>query len=228
MNSLVCYGLRGGVGTTSVVAALGFALHELQQRVLLIDWGAGNMLGLHFNCPLPDVSTTHAPELDNRIWQVLPDLHVLTGPAPDDMEQLQDWLATQQQGSQPYNWVLFDAATACRASILQDSLPDARSLAITNVDAASHVLVHRHMDTSSVPLLVNRFIPESKLQNDLLTVWRHRDQPAVVPVILHRDESWDEALAHKLPVGLYRPQSQAAHEAKSLAIWCLAQEEARD
>ena len=33
MNSLVCYGLRGGVGTTSVVAALGFALHEMQQRV---------------------------------------------------------------------------------------------------------------------------------------------------------------------------------------------------
>lgn len=229
MNHLVCYGLRGGVGTTSVVAALGFALHELQQRVLLVDWSADNMLGLHFNCPLPDVGATHSVELESRAWQALPDLHVLTGPASaaHDLEPLQDWLAVQQQENQPYDWILFDAATASRANRLQDSLPEAGCLAITNVDAASHVLVHQHMRTSRVPLLVNRFTPESRLQSDVLMVWRHRSQPAVIPVILHRDEAWDEALAHKLPVGLHRPQSQAAHEVQSLAIWCLAQEGAR-
>lgn len=227
MNSLVCYGLRGGVGTTSVVAALGFALHEMQQRVLLVDWSADNMLGLHFNCPLPNAEVTHNVGLEGRAWQVFPGLHVLTGPAVESLDQLQDWLATQQQKTQPYDWVVFDAATSARASSLQERLPEARCLAVTNVDAASHVLVHQHLHTSMAPLLVNRFVPESRLQSDVLMVWRHRSQPAVIPVILHRDEAWDEALAHKLPVGLHRPQSQAAHEVQSLAIWCLAQEGAR-
>ncbi len=57
--------LKGGVGKTSITAALGDALASFGRKVLLID---GNMsapnLGLHFNIIDPDVSLHHV--LDRR------------------------------------------------------------------------------------------------------------------------------------------------------------------
>ncbi|MGH8467320.1 MAG: cellulose synthase operon protein YhjQ/BcsQ, partial [Pseudomonas sp.] len=52
MTVVALSGIRGGTGTTSVVAALGFALHALGQRVLMVDLNPRNLLRLHFNLAL--------------------------------------------------------------------------------------------------------------------------------------------------------------------------------
>ena len=46
------HGVRGGVGTSSTLAALGYALHQLGQKVLMVDMCPENTLGLHFNLKL--------------------------------------------------------------------------------------------------------------------------------------------------------------------------------
>ncbi len=38
-------GVRGGVGTSSTLAALGYALHQLGQKVLVVDMCPENTLG---------------------------------------------------------------------------------------------------------------------------------------------------------------------------------------
>ncbi|WP_425298514.1 cellulose synthase operon protein YhjQ/BcsQ [Pantoea deleyi] len=52
MPQIALQGLRGGVGTTSLCAALGWALTALGERVLLIDGSPVSQLGAHFNLPI--------------------------------------------------------------------------------------------------------------------------------------------------------------------------------
>ncbi len=49
MTVLALQGVRGGVGTTSLTAALGWALHQLGESVLVIDASPDNLLRLSFN-----------------------------------------------------------------------------------------------------------------------------------------------------------------------------------
>lgn len=224
MNSLVCYGLRGGVGTTSVVAALGFALHALGEKVLLVDLTKDNILGMHFNCPLSRVENLESSLPNERLWQVVEGLQVLTSGLLvteqnlDKQEQLHAWLAQIEPNT--YDWILFDAPNMHLVKQVQSWLPVTKKLAVTNVDSAAALLMHRH--DQSITVLVNRFVPESRLQNDLLTMWQQKEQLDLVPVLLHADEAWNESLAYKLPVSLHLPLSQAAREVESLAVWCMA------
>ncbi|CNG61253.1 cellulose synthase [Yersinia enterocolitica] len=49
MPVLALQGIRGGIGTTSVIAALAWALQQLDESVLVIDFSPDNLLRLHFN-----------------------------------------------------------------------------------------------------------------------------------------------------------------------------------
>ena len=59
MIAMSLRGVRGGVGTSSTVAALGHALHALGQKVLLVDMCPENSLGLHFNMDLTPAKAGH-------------------------------------------------------------------------------------------------------------------------------------------------------------------------
>lgn len=51
MPVIALQGMRGGIGTTSVTAALAWAFQQLGESVLAIDCSADNLLRLHFNTP---------------------------------------------------------------------------------------------------------------------------------------------------------------------------------
>lgn len=220
MNYLAFYGLRGGTGTTSIVAALGYALHRQGQRVLLADLGGEGMLGLHLNCPVASLGV----EEGWQYWEAAPGLDVLAFSSRQtdvclngDTESRQDFL---QLITGKYDVLLFDLAGVGQADSLGSLLPCLHRFVVTPVDAAAHVRLHTAHGRD--PLLLNRFLPESRLQNDLRTLWLHDPRLKVLPVVLHHDEAWNEALAHKQPVGLIRANSLAAREMDSLAIWCMA------
>ena len=71
-------------------------------------------------------------------------------------------------------------------------------------------------------LLVNRYDPASRLQSDLLMVWRDLFRDRLPIQVVHRDEAFLEALACKAPLGHYAPQSLACRDVQSLAVRCLA------
>lgn len=49
MAVIALQGLRGGVGTTSITAALAWGLQQLGESVLVIDMTPANLLRMHFN-----------------------------------------------------------------------------------------------------------------------------------------------------------------------------------
>lgn len=240
MKTLAIRALRGGLGATSLLADLALALHQQGERVLLIALSPDNMLRLHFNVEISLESGWARAQLDAKAWnepalEVQPGLHLLPYGRVSDAEvaQLESALCADRECwaqrcnliSHAYDWVLFDlpqrlpghrfgVCATQRADLLID---------LAMPDAACHVLLQTRPHPLADLLLVNRFNPASQLQRDLLMIWRRRHGLPRQPQLVHEDEAVQEALAHKSPVGHYAPQSQAASDLRSLAIWCLSQ-----
>ena len=69
MPVIALQGLRGGMGTTSVTAALARALQQLGESVLAIDFTPDNLLRLHFNTPFELARGWARAERDGGRWQ---------------------------------------------------------------------------------------------------------------------------------------------------------------
>jgi len=233
MIAISLRGIRGGVGTSSTLAALAYALHALGQRVLVVDMCPENTLGLHFNLDLAPRDGWARATLDQQPWQqqawtVTPGLCVLPYGQLEGAELTrldamlldspQLWSKRQASLDQAFDWVLFD---------LPQRLPGhagnaqcAFSFTVLNADAACHVLLQTHARQGTV-FVVNRYDAGSQLQRDLALIWHHRYAASVVPINLHADEAMGEALASREPVGRYAPCSLIAQDIISLASWCL-------
>jgi cellulose synthase operon protein YhjQ len=227
MTLLALSGLRGGVGCTSLVAALGFALQALGQRVLLLDLQPRNLLRLHCNMGLPAPQGWARSELDGEPWsdallQVMERLYLLPFGRLDEAghaapaQHPAAWPQRLQQLQQHFDWIVLDLPG-------QLPLPGLRHLRVLEADAACHALLNLE-GPGQGHLLINRFDPVSQLQRDLLLLWSERLQGRLVPQVIHRDEAMAGALAWKSPLGHYGADSLAARDVRSLATWLLAQE----
>jgi len=243
MTVVALSGIRGGVGTTSVVAALGFALHRLQQRVLIVDLHPRNLLRLHCNLALDSTQgwATAEQSAEERwseaLLQVVEGLYLLPfgqlqGDALDALEQHQRtrpqaWTQRLEKLRTYFDWILLDTpATAAGGQPPLPLLPDTvKHIRVLEADAACHALLSTE-GAGEAPLLVNRFDPISQLQRDLLLLWGER-YAQLIPQVIHRDEAMAGALAWKSPVGYYAPDSLASRDVRGLATWLLAQGEPR-
>lgn len=243
MTVVALQGLRGGVGTTSVVAALGYALHRLQQRVLMVDLHPRNLLRLHFNLGLDSTQGWATADQDaegdwsEALLQVLEGLYLLPfGQLPADAlstleqrqrAQAQEWSQRLHTLQPHFDWILLDMpATLPGGQPTLPLLPETvLRLRVLEADAACHALLSSE-GAGNEPLLVNRFDPISQLQRDLLLLWGER-HAQLIPQVIHRDEAMAGALAWKSPVGYYAPDSLATQDVRSLATWLLTQGEPR-
>lgn len=236
MAILGLQGIRGGVGTTSLTAALGWSLQLLNEPVLLIDASPDNLLRMSFN-----VNHTHTDGwaralLDGRDWRdaalrytsqldILPfgqltadeqaSLHTLDG----TLGQIIDALQLLREKSH-YQWILLDLPAS--PSPLTRQLTDRcdRTLTIVQVDANCHIRLHQQALPKNTHILINNLRIGSQLQDDLYQIWL-QSQRRLLPMAIHCDEAVAESLASKQPVGEYRSDSLAAEEILTLANWCL-------
>ncbi|VVQ07628.1 cellulose biosynthesis protein BcsQ [Pseudomonas fluorescens] len=232
MTALSLRGVRGGVGTSSVLAAVGYALHTLGERVLMIDMCPENLLRLHFNLVASEKTGWARAMLDGddwyaQAWSLAPTFALLPYGVLSWQEsmrveqQLLDnpilWARRQASLTAHYDWVLFDLPQRLQGHAMIG--PCLFPIQVTEADAACHVLMQQEGGTA--PLLVNRYEPGSQLQRDLLLIWRTHLASRLLPFTVHSDEALREALAFKQPVGQYAPASLSAQDALSLATWCL-------
>ena len=233
MIAMSLRGVRGGVGTSSTVAALGHALHALGQKVLLVDMCPENSLGLHFNMDLAPREGWARATLDQQPWHehawvVEPGLCVLPYGQlkPSEVfaldalliEQPKLWTQRKAALANGFDWIIFDLPQRLPGHM--SNPPCSLAMMVINADAACHVLLQPQL--AQTPLfLVNRFDAASQLQRDLLLIWQQRYAHALVPVNLHADEAMGEALARSEPAGRYAPASLIALDIISLASWCL-------
>ena len=69
MAVIALQGLRDGVGTTSITAALAWGLQQLGESVLVIDMTPANLLRMHFNTDFAHSQGWARAEFDGIAWQ---------------------------------------------------------------------------------------------------------------------------------------------------------------
>ncbi|WP_174510201.1 cellulose biosynthesis protein BcsQ [Klebsiella oxytoca] len=236
MAILGLQGIRGGVGTTSITAALAWALQLLGETVLVVDASPDNMLRFFFNVEASHQDGWARSLLDGRDWRdagirytshidILPfgqltpgerehvdSLYPTLEPIVDIVEKL------VQQGD--HRWVLLDLPEGY--SSLSSALISTcdRTLVVVHPDGNCHIRLHQQALPVNGDVLINDLRVGSQLQEDLYQLWLE-SQRRILPITIHRDEAMAECLASKQPLGEYRQDSLAAEEILTLANWCL-------
>ncbi|MGD9426596.1 cellulose biosynthesis protein BcsQ [Pantoea sp. NSTU24] len=229
MPQIALQGIRGGVGTTSLCAALGWALTRLGERVLLIDGSPVSQLGAHFNLPVQAAQGWMQALCEGGDWQQHaqrypqgPDLlpyGLLSSLLPaQDVAVATPLLDTLPALRRRYTWILFDLPAESapwheRLLPLLDSL-----LCIATPDANCHLRLSQRPFPAVTRFLINQFNANSRLQQDLHQFWMATLHP-LIPLLIHRDEALAEALMMKQPVGEYRPHALVSEEITTLANW---------
>ncbi|EEH9713412.1 cellulose biosynthesis protein BcsQ [Salmonella enterica subsp. enterica] len=236
MAILGLQGVRGGVGTTSLTAALAWALQILGENVLVIDASPDNLLRMSFNVDFVHQGGWARSLLDGQDWRDAGlrytsqlDLLPFGQLTAQERENPQDWQETLGEigsaiqalkASGRYSWILLDlpyGASPLTGQLV--SLCD-HTLAIAQVDANCHIRLHQQALPAGAYILINDLRIGSQLQDDLYQVWL-QSQRRLLPIVIHRDEAMAECMASKQPLGEYRSDSLAAEEVLTLANWCL-------
>ncbi|EFQ7681844.1 TPA: cellulose biosynthesis protein BcsQ [Salmonella enterica subsp. enterica serovar Weltevreden] len=236
MAILGLQGVRGGVGTTSLTAALAWALQILGENVLVIDASPDNLLRMSFNVDFVHQGGWARALLDGQDWRDAGlrytsqlDLLPFGQLTAQERENLQAWQETLGEigsaiqalkASGRYSWILLDlpyGASPLTGQLV--SLCD-HTLAIAQVDANCHIRLHQQALPAGAHILINDLRIGSQLQDDLYQVWL-QSQRRLLPIVIHRDEAMAECMASKQPLGEYRSDSLAAEEVLTLANWCL-------
>ncbi|EBV2974186.1 cellulose biosynthesis protein BcsQ [Salmonella enterica] len=236
MAILELQGVRGGVGTTSLTAALAWALQILGENVLVIDASPDNLLRMSFNVDFVHQGGWARSLLDGQDWRDAGlrytsqlDLLPFGQLTAQERENPQAWQETLGEigsaiqalkASGRYSWILLDlpyGASPLTGQLV--SLCD-HTLAIAQVDANCHIRLHQQALPAGAHILINDLRIGSQLQDDLYQVWL-QSQRRLLPIVIHRDEAMAECMASKQPLGEYRSDSLAAEEVLTLANWCL-------
>jgi len=235
MPIIALQGLRGGTGTSSVTAALAWAIHQLGETVLAMDFSSSNQLAMHFNVPVGEARGWMRVALDSGDWQqsafryqdgldVLP-FGLLEPPQQQLLEtgsedHLTPWLHNLTQLQSDYHWLLLDVP-AQESRWTRDILTHAdHIIRVITADANCQLRLHHSHFGSNIHFVLNQFNANSQSQQDLQQLWLSR-LTNLIPVNIHRDEAVAEALLLKQPTGEYRPESLAAEEITTLANWLL-------
>ncbi|ELX3679940.1 cellulose biosynthesis protein BcsQ [Salmonella enterica] len=236
MAILGLQGVRGGVGTTSLTAALAWALQILGENVLVIDASPDNLLRMSFNVDFVHQGGWARSLLDGQDWRDAGlrytsqlDLLPFGQLTAQERENPQAWQETLGEigsaiqalkASGRYSWILLDLPYGALPLTRQlVSLCD-HTLAIAQVDANCHIRLHQQALPAGAYILINDLRIGSQLQDDLYQVWL-QSQCRLLPIVIHRDEAMAECMASKQPLGEYRSDSLAAEEVLTLANWCL-------
>jgi cellulose synthase operon protein YhjQ len=236
MAVLGLQGVRGGVGTTSITAALGWALQILGESVLVIDASPDNLLRMSFNIDFERQQGWARAMLDGDDWResgmrytssldVLPFGRLTAGewenlPAlHDSLGQLNTVLQTVKS-QQHYDWVLVDLPHGFLPLTRQFIAHCDSTIVVVKPDTNCHIRLHQQPLPAGAHILINDLRIGSQMQDDLYQVWLQSHR-RLLPTVIHRDEAMVECLGAKQPLGEYRGDALAAEEILTLANWCL-------
>jgi len=237
-TTLSLQGVRGGVGVTTMVVALGHALHAQGERVLLVECSPDHLLGLHLGLPMAETLGWARAWLDDADWRdaafesmpglaLLPYGELVHAEVDAVEERLRQaprlWSERLPLLAAQFDWILFDLPQRLEAHVaaVNQHANCAIPLQLATVDPGCHVLLQRRAHDAR-RLLCNRYDPAIVVQRDLMQLWIDGGPP-LVPQPLHEDANVAAALARKRPLGADPDGAQAVADVASLAVWCLAE-----
>ena len=216
--------LKGGVGKTSVVSALGDALSDFGRKVLLVD---GNLsapnLGLHLNIIDPEVTLQHVLERKanaNKAICKLDNFDVIPASIhrrPANPLKLPNRIKTLKN---KYDVILIDSSPALNEETLGVVLASDGLIAVATPDyptlrtTVKAIKLVRSRGTPIIGLVLNK-VHDKDFEMDVGEI----EEMAKVPVmaVIPHDVDILKSVAEFMPFTRYKPNSKASTEIKKLA-----------
>ncbi len=229
--AMAVFSLAGGVGKSSIVAALGRALSVNGERVLLVDTAAFGMLPFFYGAKdqRPDVVRTFvAPDAgaESRVEILALEIDRF-GPEGNIPEPFTKEILRHAGGA---SRIIIDLATASsmivrrilRMSplVLIPVLPDVGSVA--SVGRIEEIFQRNSSGTGEAIqpyYLLNQFDENQRLHRDVRELLRNRLGDRLLPFALRSSPQVGEALAEGMTVMDYAPGSPIAEDYTRLTGW---------
>jgi len=242
MPSLAVVSLAGGVGRTTLTAALATLAARAGHAALAVDWDPQNLLALHFGLEAPPAEGLAANAAAGLPWHpsalrsadgavVLPfgqlDTAQLRRQHPQ-MADSSDWLAEKLDqldlpaGPSGQSWTFIDTPRAPSQRTLQALRAADAVLLVLRADPGALALLPQALELAAAqPLLavINGFDASRPLQQGVRAALQARLGARLVPHVVHRDEAVPEAYARLAPLHEVAPHAQAAHDLHGLLRW---------
>ena len=223
---LTFFSLAGGVGKTSLVAAIGRALAARGERVLLTDTCSFGVLPFYFGAReiKPGIVRTFSGGTSD------PPIRVLTLEA-ERYDADPDLLRREMtRGAQDVSRVLIDVTTGSASMLRQATRLSPMVIVPVVPDMASVVTLpviegffRNQEGLHGKPLqawyVLNQFDPSSPLQLDVREVLRQQLGERLLPFAIHRSPAMSEALAEGMTVIDYAPSSPASEDVMAMVTW---------
>ena len=176
MALMALQGIRGGVGTSSLCAGLGWALSALGEQVLLIDGSPVSQLGMHFNLPVQAEQGWMQALCHGGDWlhsaqrypqgpDLLPygQLSASASAAVQDSTIAAPLLAALPALRGRYGWIIFDlpAESAPWHTALYAQLDGL--LGVITPDANCHLRLSQQRFPAATRFLINQFNANSRI-----------------------------------------------------------------
>ncbi len=223
--------LKGGVGKTSVVSALGSALSSFGKKVLLVD---GNLsapnLGLHLNVINPEVTLHHVLAREAKpsqaihefdLFDLIPaSIYSRLAISPLKLKDRISYLKKK------YDIILLDSSPSLNEETLGVMLASDEILVVTTPDyptlsnTLKAVRFAKQRGTPIIGLILNKVYNKNfELSLDDI------EKTAEVPVmaVIPYDLNVLKALSEFTPSTAYKPKSKASEEYKQLAAMLIGE-----
>ncbi|NMP01897.1 cellulose synthase operon protein YhjQ [Pseudoalteromonas arctica] len=234
MQRVFIKGIKGGLGSTSVVANLACVLKKSDVDVVAIDLDAKSDLGLHFGLPW---KYTKGWSNEVRFEDALTHFHqdndgIIFLPFGDNDDTSTDNITKMVNKCKNLNynneaWILFD----CPSHVNLSHYPlekDDIVIELVNCDAICHSLIYRRLQKLKNSytnwkhyFLVNRYNSASTLEFDLFSLWQST-LPLMAPFFINSDEVIKESTAYRNVALNCAPYSVANDDFETLAGWLVS------
>lgn len=228
---LAVFSLCGGVGKTSLVAALGRALSQQGESNLLVDTAPYGLLPFYFGAceQRPGAMRTFTPPA-NASGNSVRVISMSTEDFSAEDKSGKELLARFTRLVPDADRILVDVATASSVvtnrllalspSILVPLVPDMSSVATLG---AVEFFFHRHKGSHGEEIrpyyILNQFDESISLHRDIREALRKQLGDRLLPFCMHRGMEISEALAEGMTVVDYAQQSQPAQDIRFLSQW---------
>lgn len=233
MQRIFIKGIKGGLGSTSIVANLASVLKKSDVDIIAVDLDAKSDLGLHFGLKW---TTTKGWSNEDSFEDAITHFHkssdgVIFLPFGDKPANIDNIKATVENCSKldckPTTWLLFDCPSHIDISHLALGSKDI-VIELVTCDAICHSLIYKRLQILKTVkshwnhfFLVNRYNAASILEFDLFSLWQST-LPLIAPSFINSDEIIKESIANRDVALNYDPQSVASDDFETLAGWLVS------
>ncbi|HEV2274344.1 MAG TPA: cellulose synthase operon protein YhjQ/BcsQ [Acidobacteriaceae bacterium] len=229
--AVAVFSVAGGVGKTSLVAALGRVLAGHGEQVLLGETASAGLVPLYFGSreSKPGVVRTFTPPAGSANAPI----HAVTLAAEEvlgkgsEKDSLAEILLRDARDS---NRILVDVQTASKTivegllplapTVLVPLLPDLNS--VMTIASVEEIFAGReaHAGRATEPVyLLNQFDASLPLHADVRTILTQRLGSRLLPFVVRSSPAVSEALAEGMTVVDYAPESPVVEDYVRLANW---------